>query len=124
MANEPEKQTDDERQEDQPPQMANEHQQPANEPATHEQVLDAHYDLVELGQFFYENGFFLMKKMNLSLHHLCTWWDVLEVCRERPYLSDSALAEVRKFLEDPVTWSRAHGGIGSVEEAKPKDAME
>ena len=24
---------------------------------------------------------------------------------------------VRKFLEDPVAWSRAHGGVGSLEEA-------
>jgi len=77
MANEPEKQADDERQEDQL--MANEHQQPANEPATHEQVLDAHYDLVELGQFFYENGFFLMKKMNLSAEQVA---ELLRMCAE------------------------------------------
>jgi orotate phosphoribosyltransferase len=62
-----------------------------------------------------------MKAMGLNLHHLCTWWDVLEVCRERPYFSEPALKEVRKFLEDPVGWSKAHGGIGSVAEAKAKD---
>jgi orotate phosphoribosyltransferase len=27
---------------------------------------------------------------------------------------------VRKFLEDPVAWSKAHGGIGSVAEARAK----
>ena len=37
---------------------------------------------------------------------------------------DGALKEVRKFLEDPVGWSKAHGGIGSLAEAKPKDAAE
>ncbi len=29
----------------------------------------------------------------------------------------SALAEVRRFLEDPVAWSAAHGGVASAEEA-------
>ena len=43
---------------------------------------------------------------------------VLEVCRERPYFEESALREVRKFLEDPVSWSGAHGGVSSAEEAK------
>ena len=65
-----------------------------------------------------------MQAMGLNLHHLCTWWDVLEVCRERPYFSEAALKEVRKFLEDPVSWSKAHGGVGSVDEAKLKDAVE
>jgi orotate phosphoribosyltransferase len=59
-----------------------------------------------------------LKEINLNLIHLCTWWDVLEVCRERPYFSEGALKEVRKFLEDPTGWSKAHGGIGSVDEIK------
>jgi orotate phosphoribosyltransferase len=72
----------------------------------------------------FPGSFEKLKEMGLNLHHLCTWWDVLEVCRERPYFGESALKEVRKFLEDPVSWSRAHGGVGSAEEAKPKDAAE
>jgi orotate phosphoribosyltransferase len=72
----------------------------------------------------FPGSFETMKGMGLNLHHLCTWWDVLEVCRERPYFSDGALKEVRKFLEDPVGWSKAHGGIGSADEAKPKDGAE
>ncbi len=66
----------------------------------------------------FPGSFETMQAMGLALHHLCTWWDVLEVCRERPYFSDTALKEVRKFLEDPVGWSKAHGGIGSAAEAK------
>jgi orotate phosphoribosyltransferase len=42
---------------------------------------------------------------------------VLEACRERPYFSDGSLAEVRRFLENPVAWSAAHGGVSSAEEA-------
>ncbi len=50
-------------------------------------------------------------RMDISLHHLCTWWDVLEVCRERTYFPEEQLAEVRKFLEDPVAWSAARGAV-------------
>ena len=71
--------------------------------------------------FFYgvfPGAFETLAKMDITLHHLCTWWDVLEVCRERPYFPESALGEVRRFLENPVAWSKAHGGPGSLEEAR------
>jgi hypothetical protein len=71
--------------------------------------------------FFYgvfPGSFEDMKAMGLQLHHLCTWWDVLEVCKERPYFEESALKEVRKFLENPVAWSAARGGVASREEAR------
>jgi len=70
--------------------------------------------------FFYgvfPGSFETLARMDIGLHHLCTWWDVLEACRERPYFKDSDLAAVRKFLEDPVAWSAAHGGVASAEEA-------
>ncbi|WP_019015799.1 orotate phosphoribosyltransferase [Elioraea tepidiphila] len=69
----------------------------------------------------FPGSFETLKGMNIGLHHLCTWWDVLEVCRAHPYFSDAALAEVRRFLDDPVTWSKSHGGIGSAEEARAKE---
>jgi orotate phosphoribosyltransferase len=58
--------------------------------------------------------------MDISLHHLCTWWDVLEAAKDRPYFTDAALSGVRKFLEDPMKWSAAHGGVASAEEALEK----
>jgi orotate phosphoribosyltransferase len=70
--------------------------------------------------FFYgvfPGAFETLARMDIALHHLCTWWDVLDACKDRPYFGDSALAEVRRFLEDPVAWSVAHGGIGSAGEA-------
>jgi orotate phosphoribosyltransferase len=73
--------------------------------------------------FFYgvfPGAFETLARMDMALHHLCTWWDVLEACRDRPYFADSALAEVRRFLEDPVAWSAAHGGISSAEEAEAR----
>ena len=70
--------------------------------------------------FFYgvfPGSFETLARMQVGLHHLCTWWDVLEACRDRPYFDDAALAEVRRFLENPVAWSAAHGGVASAEEA-------
>ena len=64
----------------------------------------------------FPGSFETLNRMNIQLHHLCTWWDVLEACRDRPYFSDSALTEVRKFLENPVAWSAARGGVASQEE--------
>ena len=71
--------------------------------------------------FFYgvfPGSFETLAAMDIALHHLCTWWDVLDACRERPYFAESALAEVRRFLEDPVGWSGAHGGITSPAQAR------
>ena len=75
--------------------------------------------------FFYgvfPGSFEKLKAMEISLHHLCTWWDVLEACRDKAYFSNSALAEVRRFLENPVSWSAAHGGVSSAEEAAQRKA--
>ena len=75
--------------------------------------------------FFYgvfPGSFETLARMQVALHHLCTWWDVLEACRDRPYFDDTALAEVRRFLENPVAWSAAHGGVASAEEAAARKA--
>ena len=75
--------------------------------------------------FFYgvfPGSFETLAKMDITLHHLCTWWDVLEACRDRPYFEESSLAEVRRFLENPVAWSAAHGGVASAEEAAERKA--
>lgn len=46
----------------------------------------------------------------LRLHWLATWWDVIAVAEERSGHSPEDIAEVRRFLADPVSWSAAHGG--------------
>ncbi|QDH17666.1 orotate phosphoribosyltransferase [Swingsia samuiensis] len=58
-----------------------------------------------------------LSDMNISLHSLCTWWDVLEACAGENYFSEKDSAEVRRFLENPCEWSQKHGGVGSAEEA-------
>ena len=45
----------------------------------------------------------------VTLHHLCTWWDVLDAAREMGSFDESTLAEVEKFLRDPREWQAAHG---------------
>ena len=75
--------------------------------------------------FFYgvfPGAFQELARMDITLHHLCTWWDVLEACRDRPYFGEAALAEVRRFLEDPVAWSAKHGGVASADEAAARKA--
>ncbi|MBV8914274.1 MAG: orotate phosphoribosyltransferase [Acetobacteraceae bacterium] len=75
--------------------------------------------------FFYgvfPGSFETLQRMDITLHHLCNWWDVLEACNDRPYFAEPALAEVRRFLENPVSWSAAHGGVASAEEAAERKA--
>lgn len=75
--------------------------------------------------FFYgvfPGSFETLKRMDIQLHHLCTWWDVLEACKDRPYFEEGALAEVRRFLENPVAWSAARGGTASADEAAERKA--
>jgi len=70
--------------------------------------------------FFYgvfPGSFETLAAMDISLHHLCTWWDVLEAAKNKPYFSDAALAGVRKFLENPMAWSAANGGVATPEQA-------
>jgi orotate phosphoribosyltransferase len=52
-----------------------------------------------------------LARMEIQLHALCTWWDVLEAAKDRQAFPDHQLAEVRKFLENPVAWSTARGGV-------------
>lgn len=46
----------------------------------------------------------------VRLHALATWHQVVDVADRAGYFAPTALAEVRRFLADPATWSKAHGG--------------
>jgi len=65
----------------------------------------------------FPGSFEALSAMNVRLHHLCSWAEVLEAAAGREDFSPSALAEARRFLGDPVGWSAARGGVSSVEEA-------
>ncbi|WP_404385598.1 orotate phosphoribosyltransferase [Caenispirillum salinarum] len=51
-----------------------------------------------------------MLKQGIRLHYLANWWDVLEVAAEQKRFDIASLDEVRAFFDDPIGWSRAHGG--------------
>ncbi len=53
-----------------------------------------------------------LEDSGVRLHHLATWWDVLDVAEKEALFTDDAITQVRAFLEDPVAWSAAHGGRG------------
>ena len=45
-----------------------------------------------------------MKEMGVKLHSLCTWWDVLQVTKEKQSFDKHTLESVEKFLNDPLHW--------------------
>ena len=53
----------------------------------------------------------VLKDMDVQLHALATWWDVLRVAKESGYFDTNTLTEVEKFLHAPAQWSAAHGGV-------------
>lgn len=53
----------------------------------------------------------LMAELGVNLHYLMTWWDVLGVARKSGHFDPEIIMEVENFLNDPATWSAAHGGI-------------
>ena len=53
----------------------------------------------------------LLEELGVRLHHLTTWWDVLEVARAGGHFEPQVLEEVERYLKDPARWSAAHGGI-------------
>ena len=55
-----------------------------------------------------------MKKHDLTLHYLATWWDVLQVCKETNAFDSQTLNEVESFLNEPIKWSGAHGGAPEI----------
>lgn len=40
----------------------------------------------------------------IKLHSLCTWWDVLAEAKSQGVFAAETLAEVERFLNDPVKW--------------------
>ena len=53
-----------------------------------------------------------LDEIGIRLHYLATWRDVLAAAEGGKFFDKSAIEGVRVFLEDPISWSRAHGGKG------------
>lgn len=48
--------------------------------------------------------------LDINMHYLATWRDVLLVAREHRYFPDDCLDEIESFIAEPIAWSAAHGG--------------
>ena len=51
-----------------------------------------------------------MKHMKVNLHYLANWNDVLTAAEKDKFFNKETIDEVRRFLNDPVSWSKAQGG--------------
>lgn len=51
-----------------------------------------------------------MAEKGVSLHGLCTWWDVLEAAEKKGYTAEQ-LNEVRHFLSDPDGWAATRESV-------------
>jgi orotate phosphoribosyltransferase len=69
--------------------------------------------------FFYDiypQGRKILDDLGVTLHYLTTWWEVLAVAKASGKFDPKMLAEVEKFMHDPASWSKAHGGVADVAE--------
>ena len=51
-----------------------------------------------------------MEDLGISLHALCTWWDVLKVAKDNEYFEKATLDCVDEFLSNPVHWQDKYDG--------------
>lgn len=56
----------------------------------------------------------ILAATGLKVHALATWHDIRTTAIRRGDFTSDAIAELNDFLADPVAWSRAHGGKGSI----------
>ena len=64
--------------------------------------------------FYYDifkNTHEMLAENGLKLHYLVTWWDVLKVARTQGHFDTATLDQVEAFLNAPLEWSKAHGGV-------------
>lgn len=47
----------------------------------------------------------------VRFHHIATWRNVLAVAKAQKLFDDKTLSAVEAFLDAPLAWSGAHGGI-------------
>ena len=59
----------------------------------------------------------ILTEINVRLHHLATWWDVLRVVKQGAHFPPAVIDEVERFLNSPAKWSAEHGGASSFPES-------
>jgi orotate phosphoribosyltransferase len=66
----------------------------------------------------FENTHEMLAENGLKLHYLLTWWDILAAARKGGNFDKNALDQVESFLNNPLKWSTANGGISELGVAK------
>ena len=66
-----------------------------------------YYDIFPEAEERFKNG-------KVKLHHIATWRDVLDVATERWAFDAETLESVGRFLDAPLEWSAAHGGVSEL----------
>ena len=66
-----------------------------------------YYGIFAEAQARFDNG-------KVALHHIATWREVLEVAREQKLFAAEMLNSVEAFLDGPLAWSAAHGGVSAL----------
>ncbi len=83
-----------------------------------EALRDAGADVSDIFVVFFYAAFpgaeATMKDLGVTLHYLATWQNVLQAAEEGQYFDQDAIDGVRAFLDDPIGWSRDHGGKDAV----------
>ena len=67
--------------------------------------------------FYYDifkNTHEMLAENGLKLHYLLTWWDILKAARDGGNFDAAALDQVEAFLNNPLEWSAANGGISEL----------
>jgi orotate phosphoribosyltransferase len=59
----------------------------------------------------FKEGREVFDNIGVRLHALATWSDILTAAKVSSKFDKSTLAEVETFIDDPVAWSKAHGGV-------------
>jgi len=69
--------------------------------------------------FYYDifkNTHEMLAENGLKLTHLVTWWDILAEARKGTQFDAKTLDQVEAFLNAPLEWSKANGGVYSLPE--------
>ena len=59
----------------------------------------------------------ILADLDVKLHYLATWWDVLAAAKKSGYFETRTLTEVEAFLHEPAEWSARHGGASELQSA-------
>lgn len=75
---------------------------------------DVHHTLVVFYYDIFPETRPKLAEHGLTLHNLSTWKDVLAAARKGSHFDTATLDQVEIFLNEPLKWSAAHGGISKI----------